>query len=359
MGLFDFLTGLLGSEDGSSTRNSSVQSRGSGIEVNLPNIEYQGDSFFSEFSESESGEWVVAYGKSLNADERVHRVFLLKDGELVFTERLERIEDASVSDEGSVLVVDGESRDDLSGRVYVFDRSGEQVFTEGFEANVGASTISSDGSYAAVATLNPDCSTYIFDLDKCRQLLKHENKEGNKMGLEFKDEEGEKRIYLSQNPGSDPVYAINLEGEVVWQSEELQRKEKLQELMDSSDSEDLEEAVERLEEAYELADDENDQKNVAQKLADTHWNLAKEAEKDSDEWWQHLNQAKTYYTEVLPWYDGKQGVAKVSRKQGKYYLKQDKEESALEMFQSIADLEDEYDVQLLTDADKRKIDDLS
>jgi len=52
-------------------------------------------------------------------------------------------------------------------------------------------------------------------------------------------------------------------------------------------------------------------------------------------------------------------VAKVSRKQGKYYLDQGNEEGALEMFQNIADLEEEYDVQLLTDADERKIEDLS
>ena len=31
----------------------------------------------------------------------------------------------------------------------------------------------------------------------------------------------------------------------------------------------------------------------------------------------------------------------------------------MEMFQSITDLEEEYDVQLLTDADKRKIEELS
>jgi tetratricopeptide (TPR) repeat protein len=129
--------------------------------------------------------------------------------------------------------------------------------------------------------------------------------------------------------------------------------------MDSSKTDDLEKALDLLEEAYDLAEEENEKKNVAQKLADTYWNLAKEIDKDSDEWWQHLNQAKTYYTEILPWYDGKQGVAKVSRKQGKYYLNQEEEEAALEMFQNIADLEEEYDVQLLTDADERKLEELS
>jgi len=359
MGLLDFLTGLLGSQENSSSSSGSGQSTSSEIVVDLPAIEYQGNRFFSEYSDSESGEWRVAYGKSMRGDVREHRLFLLRNGELQFTKKLVRIEDAKVSETGRVLAIDGEDRDDLSGRMYVFDRDGEKVFSHGFNANVGASAISQDGEYAAVATLNPDCSTYVFDLGEGSPVLEHENQEGNKMGLEFREDEGETRVFLCESPDSEPFYAIDLDGEVVWRSEELQRQQRLQELMDSSEKEDLEEALYLLEEAYDLAEGENEQRNVAQKLADTHWNLAKNSENDSDEWWQHLNQAKTYYTEVLPWYDGKQGVAKVFRKQGKYYRQQDEEEAALEMFQNIAELEEEYDVQLLTDAGERKIEDLS
>lgn len=359
MGLLDFLSGLLGSQKSSSTSSNSKQSGPSEIEVDLPTIEYQESRFFAEHSESENGEWSVAYGKAMRGDAEEHCLFLLRNEELQYTKKLERIEDAKVSDTGRALVIDGEDGEDLSGRLHVFDRDGEKVFSHGFDANVGTSAISQNGEYAAVATLNPDCSTYVFDLGGGSQVLKHENQEGNKMGSEFRQKEGETRVYLSESPDSEPFYAINLEGDTVWRSEGLQRQQRLQELMDSSETEDLEEALDLLEEAYELAEGENEQKNVAQKLADTHWNLAKNSENDSGEWWQHLNQAKAYYTEVLPWYDGKQGLAKVSRKQGKYYLKQDEEGAALEMFQSIADLEEEYDVQLLTDADERRIEELS
>lgn len=359
MRLLDFLTGLFDSQEGASTRNGSKTSNSPGLRVDLPNIEYRGDRYYTEHSESVNGAFSVAYGKSLQGDERVHRLFLLKNEDLQFTKEMERIEDAKVSDTGSVIAIDGEGRDDLSGRLYVFDNHGEQVFSQGFEANIGASAVSNDGGYAAVATLNPDCSTYVFDLNEDRQVLEHENKEGNKIGLELQEEKDGAQVYLSQNPGSEPLYAIDLEGEVVWRSKELQSHEKLQELMDSSETKDIEEALDLLEEAYELADGENEKKNVAQKLADTHWDLAKNSENDSDEWWQHLNQSKMYYTEILPWYDGKEGVAKISRKQGKYYMKQDEEETALEMFENIADLEEEYDVQLLTDADERKIEELS
>lgn len=49
----------------------------------------------------------------------------------------------------------------------------------------------------------------------------------------------------------------------------------------------------------------------------------------------------------------------LSQRGGKYYKRQDKEEAALEMFQNIADLEEDYDVQLQTDADERRIEQLT
>jgi len=61
----------------------------------------------------------------------------------------------------------------------------------------------------------------------------------------------------------------------------------------------------------------------------------------------------------VSWYDGRKGVAKVERKQAKYHLKEGDEETALQLLQNIAELEEEYDVQLLTDADKDKIENLS
>jgi hypothetical protein len=360
MGLLDAISKILGSQNSQSESSPTQATKPGQTKIDLPNIEYAGNRYYCEHSESENREWNIAYGRSFDTDE--HRVFLLRDQGLQFTKQLNRIEDAKVSDTGDALVIDGGDREELSGKAYVFDSSGEQRFTQGFEANVGACEISSDGDYMAVATLNPDCTTYIFDLNEREQIVEHENRDGNKMDLDFKEEDEGLRLSLAEGPDSDPFYAIDLEGEVVWQSDELERQQRLQTLMDSSKTDELEEALDLLEEAYDLAEEENENKNVAQKLADTHWNLAKEIDKekeDSDEWWQNLNQAKSYYMEILPWYDGKQGVAKVSRKQGKYYLNQGKEEAALEMFQSIADLEEEYDVQLLTDADERKIRELS
>jgi len=326
----------------------------------IDRVEYQGVSYRSQYSDSPNGRWRAAYGSSFDAEE--DRFFLYEQGDLRVTKPLENVGTldgkADVSNNGVAAVIDNLDREELSGKLYVFDSSGEQLLGHFFNANVETCAVSMGGEYAAASTLSPDSSTYIFDVEKGRQILKHENINGNKVDVEFQDEDGPK-LYLFDDRENGPLYAIDLSGEVVWRSEELQRQERLQELMDSSETEDLGEALDLLEEAYDLAEEENERKNVARKLADTHWSLAKGLENDSDEWWSHLNQAKAYYTEILPWYDGKQGVAKVSRKQGKYHLKQGNEETALELFQSIAELEEEYDVQLLTDADKRRIKELS
>jgi hypothetical protein len=322
-------------------------------------VKYEGEQFFCEYKDSPNGKWTVAQGRSYEVDES--RLFLYENDELRFTEALETTQDSTVADNGVVAVIDGLEREELSGNLYVFDSSGERLLTHLFNANVATCAISDDASYVAVATLNPECTTHIFNVERGEEALKHENLEGNKMNLEFRNNEDSLLLYLGDGTESESLYAINVEGDIAWKSDELQRKERLQNLMDSSDTDDLEEALSLLNEAYELAAGKNEKKNVARKLADTHWQLSREIRRedgDTDSWWSHLNQAKEYYTEILPWYDGKQGVAKVSRKQGKYYLKQDQEEVALEMFQTIADLEDEYDVQLLTDADKRKLENL-
>jgi len=72
-----------------------------------------------------------------------------------------------------------------------------------------------------------------------------------------------------------------------------------------------------------------------------------------------VQQAYEHYLDTLPRYAGKQGAAKVERALGKQHLQNNDEAEALVSFKEIARLEDEYDVQHLTDADQRRIDDLT
>lgn len=66
----------------------------------------------------------------------------------------------------------------------------------------------------------------------------------------------------------------------------------------------------------------------------------------------HLENAKERYLELLPWYEGKSGAAKVLRKQGADSGNEDK---AADCFTQIKHLEEEYNVQLLTEKYKHHL----
>ena len=111
----------------------------------------------------------------------------------------------------------------------------------------------------------------------------------------------------------------------------------------------------------ELASEDYEEGNVAGRLAETHWKLAKTIKQENGvtgEWGEHLDKAAQYYCQTLPRYDGKQGLAKVKRQQGKQHPDDGDEAAARECLEEIATLEGEYDVHLLTDADKRRLDEL-
>jgi hypothetical protein len=108
--------------------------------------------------------------------------------------------------------------------------------------------------------------------------------------------------------GDERYRAIDLDGNTVWKSRELEPQDRIDQLLDRSELAELEEAIDLLAEAYELSDDQNRKKSIANKLADTHWRLSKNIRKedgDTDAWWSHLNQAKQHYYEIVSWYDGK------------------------------------------------------
>jgi hypothetical protein len=325
-------------------------------------IEYDGERYYAQRTTSPNGEYTAAYqdGRSGagQGESRPGRVFLFEGDELCFTTDIDRPNACAVANDGTVAVVDWKDwGDTLSGTFHVFNQSGHRFVKHTFESNIGPVAITPDGAYAATSTLNPDCSTYVFDVDAGECLLRHENKHGNIHHLEFVEQNDAWMLRLGELD-DDSAYGIDLGGHVVWKSEGVKRQERLEDLIESSEESDLREAVVLLEEAMELASEDYEQRNVAQQLAETHWNLAKTVNQEhglTDEWWDHLDQAAQYYRETLPRYAGKQGLSKVKRKQGKQHLDDGNEAAARECFETIADLEDEYDVQLLTDADERRL----
>ena len=325
-------------------------------------IEYEGERYHAQIALSPNGEYTAAYhdGRSGRGESTSQpgRVFLFDDDDLRFTTELDRPNACAVANNGTVAVVDwNDWGDTLSGTFHVFNESGHRFVKHEFDANIGPTAITPDGEYAATSTFNPDCSTHLFDVDTGETLLRHENQHGNVQHLEFADRNGNWMIRLG-TPAGDSAYGIDFGGHVVWKSDGLKRQDRLEELLESSEETDLHQALLLLEEALDLASEDYEERNVVQQLADTHWKLAKTIKQDegaTDDWWEHLDQAAQYYRQTLPRYAGKQGLAKVKRQQGKQLLNDGKETAARDCFEEIASLEEEYDVQLLTDADKRRL----
>ncbi|WP_123537895.1 hypothetical protein [Halosimplex salinum] len=321
---------------------------------------YQGERVTFEQEHSPNGDWTCLYARSAVTD-KSPVVLLDADGQTHYAITVTRPENVAVANTGVIAVTDIGPADDqeLGGEFAVVDGSGEIIIEHEFEANIWECAIADDGRYASTSTHNPDRAVYLFDLERGELAARHES-DYNAPAQEFGYIDGEHVLYILD--GDERYRGISPDGETVWRSEELDNAERFEDLLEERKDADPAEAVELLEAAYELVEDENEKKRVARDLADSYWNRASELRKeegDTDRWWSHLNKAKEYYFDVLSWRDGQKGVAKVQRKQAKYHLKEGNEEMALELLQNIGDIGDEHNIDLLTDADKEKIERLS
>ena len=323
--------------------------------------EFRGESVTFEAESSPNGQWRCLYGRAVMGED-APIVLVTEDEEVQHAFTVTRAESVAVANSGHVAVTDiGEADDQsLGGTLDVVAPDGQPCIEYEFDANIWECAITEDGRYASTATHNPDRAVYVFDIEAGDLVTRFETPNLNSPAQEFGTQNGETVLYLLD--GDERYRGIDLDGKTVWRSQRLENQDRIDDLLAESEEAPPEESIELLEEAYQLTDDENETKSIANRFADAHWKASKRIRKehgDTDEWWSHLNQAKQYYYEIESWYDGRKGVAKVARKQAKYHLKQGNEDTALKLLQEIATLEDEHGTQLLTDTDKEKIQNLS
>jgi len=100
---------------------------------------------------------------------------------VLWTKKLQRPNGGAVSDDGTVIVENwGSSNPDLISEFLAFDREGETLFEEGYDALVRSSGLGADGSLAWLVTANAAASSengdgdqlFVYDLDERRRLLK-------------------------------------------------------------------------------------------------------------------------------------------------------------------------------------------
>lgn len=106
--------------------------------------------------------------------------------------------------------------------------------------------------------------------------------------------------------------------------------------------------------AHGVFSDEH-QKLSAKILSDAHYRLGKvrASEGYSSDAHEQWRVAQDYANTVLPWYDGKKMLSKIHRKRARNHKKQNRYTKAASHVERIFELENEYDVQLTKDADKR------
>lgn len=155
------------------------------------NIEYSGELFHVKRTDSPNGEYTGAYrdGVQGGTEPEPGRVFLMEDEELSFTRTIDRPNGCAVANDGTVAVADWglEWGQNLSGTFHVFDSEGDRLLEHEFDANIEPVAVTADGRYAATSTGDPDRSTYVFDVEAGKLVLKHRTPDGPVTRLTFLD----------------------------------------------------------------------------------------------------------------------------------------------------------------------------
>lgn len=316
-------------------------------------IGYEDERYTCRVKRSPNGEWLVAYGCGSPDDARV---LVYDETGLQCTEPLAEPAVASVANSGRTVVVDLLDPDEHSAKLKVFEPTGTDRFTHYFNASVADSEITADGTHAVVTTYPPDDTAYIFSLASGERRATHDLSHEKARHLTINAEQEPPEIEFSTEPDTDPVYALTLDGDVVWEATDDPGDSTAKDTDIDDDPEQLREQIDSLRRAYDAAETEPERNDVAQSLAEAHWSLANALEdEDAEAMVAHLDDAKERYLELLPWYEGKSGAAKVLRKQRAYYLDLGNEDKAADCLTQIKHLEEEYNVQLLTEEDKHHL----
>ncbi len=319
-------------------------------------IGYEDDQYTCQVERSPNGAWVVAIGRGTAVDDA--RVFVYDEGGLQWSERLEEPTLARIANTGRSAVIDGLDPDEHAAKVQVFDADGTPGLTHYLNADVADCAMTPDGATLAVTTHHPDDSVAIFDLETGERRANTALASEGVRDVTIEESDGTATIVLRPSATEEPVYGVDFDGNIVWEEGPGDQTDRMNG-DDRGEPARIRETIETLRDAYEAAGTEPERNEIAHSLADAHWSLATADGVDDDTAQRHLERAKERYFELLPWYEGKAGAARVLREQGTLALEAGDETRAAACFQEIEQLETEYNVQLLTDEDERVLERLA
>lgn len=188
-------------------------------------IEYDDETYVCRLRESPDGSWRIAYGTP--GRDGQSRGFLFHDGSLEWTTLLDHPTVGLVADDGSVVVLEGGASDRLEGTVRAFDATGTRLFDREFDVNVSDVALSADGRVAAVQTNPPDATTHLFDVPDGERRLTHATDWASPSYVRLYSSDRTWYAYLSTSLEKKPLYAIDLDGTMVWESRSFQQMKPL------------------------------------------------------------------------------------------------------------------------------------
>jgi hypothetical protein len=358
-------------------------------------VEIGGESLGMNVEVSPCGNHKVGHRHSREGAEGI---VVLLDGESpVWHHRLSEPRSAGVSRNGRVVAADWIKYGESTGaRITVFDQDGQKLYDEQRDISSPLVDISADGSKIAVCPYNEMCR--VFDLDRRETVMLHEYKLEDRLVPSWQAVEGHPRIGFRQNSNSEKLYEIDLQENIVWEGESFQDRlyyytlslddstpwseivVKITEDYSQSNNDGLKNTMAesvgetRLVDANErvlrevisglsecktaFSEDDAHVKLAATKLGEACYRLAKKiqsGQRASSDYWKLLDKAAAEYKHVLPWYDGKAGLAKTLRQQANQLASEDRRAEAYDAAEQIEMLHSYFDVQLLSTGDENRL----
>ena len=344
---------------------------------------------------SNSGEFEV--GSRYGSSDEDGYVALLQGGTVCWYQRPSDPRSVDVSDAGDAVVADWiEYGESTGATISVWDKSQSRIYEDHLDVSAPTVGISADGDLIVICPYGEPAR--ILDIRSNTEIVRHEYDIADRLVPNWITVDGESQVEFRQKTGEDPLYRIDIDGNITWSSDSFDSLQYYQIVTldhtipwtdvigdfaaDYAENDDpelkntiantigdarlvdanrhkLQEIVSALTSVQStFTEQEAHEKLVSQVLGEAYYRLARNLRSGvsiNDQFWQLINQSAIEYRTVLPWYEGKHGLSKALRLQANQYAKEKRRGEALCCYEQIETLETRFDVSLLSAGDKNRL----
>lgn len=358
-------------------------------------VRFDGEEIQLMVHPSSSGEFEV--GSRYGSKDEDGYLALLKEDDVCWHQRPSDPRSVGVSDAGDVVVADWIEYGESTGAdISVIDSNQSYVYEDHLDVSAPTVDISSEGDLIVLCPYGKPAR--ILNIQRDKEIACHEYEIADRLIPRWIEADGEPKVEFRQKTRADPLYRIDIEGNVTWSSNSFESQQYYQVVTldesvpwndvieefaaDYADGDDpelkntivntigdarlvnanrnkLQEVVSALTGVRStFADNEAHEKLISQVLGEAYYRLASDLRSGisvDDQFWQLIEQSAAEYRTVLPWYEGKQGLSKTLRLQANQYAKENRTREALSCIEQIKSLESQFNVSLLSDGDKNRL----